>query len=138
MKVNETTLKVRYVETDQMGIVHHSNYFPWFEVGRTEFVKALGMSYGDMESKGISLPLIECGCRFKIPAKYEDEIIVKTSIEQLESVKIRFKYAIIRQSDSRLLAEGFTFHAFVDEKFKPTNLKKKNQEIWNLMCSGLE
>ena len=138
MKVNETVLKVRYVETDQMGIVHHSNYFPWFEVGRTEFIKALGMSYSDIESRGVSLPLVECGCRFKIPAKYEDEIIVKTFIEQLESIKIRFRYDIIRQSDSKLLAEGFTFHAFVDKKFKPINIKKRNQGIWDLMYSGLE
>jgi len=138
MKVNQTKIKVRYVETDQMGIAHHSNYFPWFEVGRSEFVNELGMAYSEMERKGVFLPLIECGCRFKVPAKYEDEIIIKTYIEQFEPVKIRFKYEVIRESDFKLLAEGFTLHAFVDETFKPIILKKKNSEVWNILCSGIE
>ncbi|MGE5474239.1 MAG: acyl-CoA thioesterase [Ignavibacteriales bacterium] len=136
MKINETEITVRYVETDKMGIVHHSNYFAWFEVGRTEFVKQLGMTYSEMEAKQVSLPLVECGSKFKIPAKYEDELIIKTSIEQLEIVKIQFKYEIIRKADAKLIAEGFTLHAFVDESFKPINLKKKNIYIWNVLQRG--
>lgn len=136
MAVNETEIKVRYVETDQMGIVHHSNYFAWFEVGRTEFIKQLGMTYSEMEANGVFLPLVGCGSTFKIPARYEDELIIRTSIERLNFVKIQFKYVIIRKIDSKILAEGFTLHAFVDSNFKPINLKKRNTKVWDMLQTG--
>jgi acyl-CoA thioester hydrolase len=138
MRVSSTTIVVRYVETDQMGIAHHSNYFPWFEVGRTEFIKELGMSYTDMESKGVLLPLVEAGCKYKAPAKYEDVLIIRTCIEELDPVKIKFKYEAVRKADSKLLAEGFTLHAFVARTMRPINLRKKMPEIWEIMLAGLE
>jgi len=130
MYVNETRLKVRYAETDQMGIVHHSNYYVWFEVGRTEFFNKTGMSYGDIEKKGLLLPLIESSCSYKEPARYEDEIIVRTWIEDLGAVRITFSYEVIREKDGKLLASGKTVHAFVNTNLKPVNLKKINRNVF--------
>lgn len=133
MKVNETKIKVRYVETDQMGIVHHSNYFAWFEVGRTEHIAQHGMKYSDMEKIGVLIPLIECGAEFKAGARYEDEIIVKTSIKLISPVRIEFGYEIVRKDDSKLLAVGFTKHAFTNRELRPVNLQKKFPELWSVM-----
>ncbi len=83
---------VRYSETDQMGIVHHSNYAVWFEAGRTEFFTKLGLSIREIEKRGILLPLYEMNCRFKSPARYEDEIIVKTKLDSIAKVRVIFSY----------------------------------------------
>ncbi|MCR1975847.1 acyl-CoA thioesterase [Clostridium sporogenes] len=132
MYINRTETTVRYVETDQMGVVHHSNYYPWFEMGRTEFTKATGMKYTDIENIGVMMPLTESYCKYIKPAKYEDEIIIETSIEKLTPVKIIFSYKIIKKENNELLAKGNTTQAFVDKKnFRVINLKQCNEELWN-------
>ncbi|MDK2799734.1 MAG: acyl-CoA thioester hydrolase [Clostridiales bacterium] len=130
MYINETKIKVRYVETDQMGIVHHSNYFAWFEVGRTEFFEETGLSYREIEEQGIFFPLIESACQYKEGAKYQDEIIIKTWIQALGGVRATFYYEVIREKDYKTLATGKTVHAFVNRAFKPINLKKVNPKVW--------
>lgn len=130
MYINETSLKVRYVETDQMGVVHHSNYYHWFEVGRTEFITKTGMSYGEIERKGVLFPLIESSCQYKDGARYEDEVIIKTHIESIKGTRVTFCYEVIRKEDNKLLAIGKTVHAFVNRDFKPINIKKSHAEIW--------
>lgn len=132
MYINKTETTVRYVETDQMGVVHHSNYYPWFEIGRTEFTKATGMKYTDIENIGVMMPLTESYCKYMKPAKYEDEIIIETSIEKLTPVKIIFSYKIIKKENNELLAKGSTTQAFVDKNnFRVINLKQCNEELWN-------
>ncbi|AUM95048.1 MULTISPECIES: acyl-CoA thioesterase [Clostridium] len=132
MYINRTETTVRYVETDQMGVVHHSNYYPWFEMGRTEFTKATGMKYTDIENIGVMMPLTESYCKYIKPAKYEDEIIIETSIEKLTPVKIIFSYKIIKKENNELLAKGNTTQAFVDKNnFRVINLKQCNEELWN-------
>ncbi|ENK1243178.1 acyl-CoA thioesterase [Clostridium botulinum] len=132
MYINRTETTVRYVETDQMGVVHHSNYYPWFEIGRTEFTKATGMKYTDIENLGVMMPLTESYCKYIKPAKYEDEIIIETSIEKLTPVKIIFSYKIIKKENNELLAKGNTAQAFVDKNnFRVMNLKQCNEELWN-------
>ncbi|WP_409069610.1 acyl-CoA thioesterase [Clostridium sp. FAM 1755] len=132
MYINRTETTVRYVETDQMGVVHHSNYYPWFEIGRTEFTKATGMKYTDIENIGVMMPLTESYCKYIKPAKYEDEIIIETSIEKLTPVKIIFSYKIIKKENNELLAKGNTAQAFVDKNnFRVMNLKQCNEELWN-------
>ncbi|MBP3337645.1 MAG: acyl-CoA thioesterase [Clostridia bacterium] len=131
MNINETKIKVRYAETDQMGVVHHSRYYPWFEVGRTELFASGGKTYGDMEKEGVMMPLVETRCRYIIPARYEDELIIKTKVASLSGVKIEFEYDVIRQNDGTLLAKGYTLMAFTDLKFKPVNLKKQNPAFWD-------
>lgn len=127
--LNETKIKVRYVETDQMGVVHHSNYYHWFEVGRTEFMNQIGMSYGEVEKQGIMMPLIETHCSYKVGAKYEEELIIKTKLAEMKGVRAIFGYEVIRESDGKLLAEGSTVHTFTNEQFKPINLKKENPKM---------
>ncbi|ACQ53999.1 thioesterase family protein [Clostridium botulinum] len=132
MYINRTETTVRYVETDQMGVVHHSNYYPWFEMGRTEFTKATGMKYTDIENIGVMMPLTESYCKYIKPAKYEDEIIIETSIEKLTPVKIIFSYKVIKKENNELLAKGNTTQAFVDKNtFRVMNLKQYNEELWN-------
>lgn len=131
MHINETKLKVRYVETDQMGIVHHSNYYAWFEVGRTEFIEESGISYREMEAQNVLIPLVESRCKYITGAKYEDIVIIKTWIEELNGAKIVFSYEVIREADNAQLAKGSTTHAFVNKEFKIINLKRKNPEIWS-------
>ena len=122
MYINESKLKVRYVETDQMGIVHHSNYYPWFEVGRSDFIMKSGITYSQMEKEGVLLPLVESYCKYNEGAKYEDDIIIKTFIESISPVKVIFNYDVIREKDGKLLAKGKTTHAFVDKNFKIVKL----------------
>lgn len=131
MYINESKIKVRYVETDQMGVVHHSNYYPWFEVGRTEFIKQSGMSYSEIEKQGVMIPLVESYCKYIEGAKYEDELIIQTWIQELKGIKAVFNYNVIRERDGKILSKGSTTHAFVGENFKIINLQKKHPELWD-------
>lgn len=131
MYINETKLKVRYVETDQMGIVHHSNYYAWFEVGRTEYITEIGMTYKQMEEANIMLPVVESFCKYMEGAKYEDILIVQTFMQELNGAKVIFNYNVVRERDGKILAKGSTTHAFVNEKFRVVNLKKVNPDIWS-------
>ncbi|SET46682.1 acyl-CoA thioester hydrolase [Natronincola peptidivorans] len=128
---NETRIVPRYSETDQMGVIYHSNYFVWFEVGRTDYLKNSSISYKEMEKMGIILPVIEVNCKYRTSAKYADNLIIKTIINKLTATRIMFHYEIIREEDNVFIAEGFTEHVFVDkESGRPTNLKKKHEVIY--------
>ena len=135
MYINESEIKVRYVETDKMGVVHHSNYLVYFENGRTEFIIKCGMSYSEMEAAGIMIPLVESNCKYIQGAKYEDELIIKTWIKELTPVKVEFNYSVVRQKDEKELAKGSTLHAFVSSDFKIINLKKRYPEIFEKLQS---
>ena len=130
---SKTYLTVRYAETDQMGIVHHSNYPIWFEVGRTEFLKNLGTSYSGVEDSGVILPLFEISCQFKSPAKYEDDILIITSIKSLSRVRVCFSYEVLNIADNKLLATGETMHAWTDKALKPVNAEKKIPELYSML-----
>lgn len=137
---SELKLTVRYAETDMMGIVHHSRYFPWFEAARTEFIKQTGVSYTQMEKSGILLPLSEAGAKYIKGLLYEDVVIVTTRLEQLTVARCRFAYEVYRESENcrELCAKGFTMHGFTDAEFKPINLKKKNPELWDKLNDLVE
>ena len=102
----ETTLRVRYAETDQMSVVYHSNYLIWFEVGRVELLRQLGFSYLEMEQDGLNLPVVEVRCRYKHPARYDDELTVRTWIAQMRTSLLRFQYELVRKSDGRTAGRG--------------------------------
>ncbi|CCQ97974.1 Thioesterase superfamily protein [[Clostridium] ultunense Esp] len=128
-----TSIRVRYEETDQMGVVYHGNYFTWFDIGRTEFFRKLNIVYGQLEEEGILLPVIEANCEYIMPAKYDDEIIICTKLVKLKGVRLEFGYTLYRKEDNTLIAKGRTIHAFVDKNLKPINFKKRYREIWDLL-----
>ena len=112
---HETTLRVRYAETDRMGVVYHANYLVWFEIGRTEFCRARGFAYRDMEENSDAfLVVAESYCRYKAPAYYDDELIVRTHITELRRRSVRFGYEILRAADDQIIAEGETGHVVTD------------------------
>ena len=116
---HETEIRVRYAETDKMGIVHHSNYLIWFESGRSELCRARGFSYKEMEENDNALMVVaESYCRYKSPAYYEDVLMVRTRVAEIRSRAIRFIYEIFRPSDGALLAEGETLHLVTDQNKK--------------------
>jgi acyl-CoA thioester hydrolase len=115
--VTETKLRVRYAETDKMGVVYHSNYIIWFEVGRVEMLRSFGFTYKEMESADDThLPVVEVRCRYKAPALYDDEILVRTHLKNVRDSLIHFGYEALRANDKTLLAEGETVHLVVDGK----------------------
>ncbi len=124
--VYETTLRVRYAETDQMGVVYHSNYIIWFEVGRVEMLRQLGFAYREMEKQdGTHLAVADMRCRFKAPARYDDRISVRTRLLNVRESLVHFGYEIVRADDGMLLAEGETVHLVLDADFKRRPLPDK-------------
>lgn len=129
--VNETRLRVRYVETDQMGVVYHSNYLIWFEVGRVEFLRQLGFTYRDMEREdGCYIAVVDARCRYKVPARYDDQILVRTSFKNLRASLIHFGYEVFREPDMALLAEGETTHIVTDSQMQRRELPAHYQEAF--------
>lgn len=104
-------VRVRYAETDQMGVAYHSNYFVWFEVGRCDLLRTLGWSYREMEAAGFSLPVIDASCRYRQPARYDDELEIRTRGGLLSPVRLQFEYEIVRREDLVTCANGRTVHA---------------------------
>jgi len=124
--VNETRLRVRYAETDQMGVVYHANYFVWFEVGRVELLRQLGFSYRDMEQNdGRGIAVIDARCRYKAPARYDDELLLRTWLVYVRESMVQFGYELMRAEDGTLLAEGDTTHIVVDREMKRAPLPEK-------------
>jgi acyl-CoA thioester hydrolase len=112
---HETIVRVRYSETDKMGIVYHANYLVWFEIGRTEYCRARGFSYRDMEEmENAFLVVAESYCRYKAPSYYDDELIIRTHITELRRRSLRFGYEVLRASDGVVVAEGETGHVVTD------------------------
>ena len=124
--VNETRLRVRYAETDQMGMVYHSNHFIWFEVGRVELLRQMGFSYRDMESQDNRfIAVAEATCRDRAPARYDEEVLVRTRLKSARDSMVHFGYELVRLSDGALLAEGETTHIVTDAQMKIAVLPDK-------------
>ncbi len=115
-------MRVRYAETDKMGVAYYANYFVWFEVGRCELLRALGGTYRDLEKDGIMLPVVEAHCEFRAPALYDDNLEVSTRGLLLSRVRVEFQYEVRRRGDDALLAVGRTQHAATDPAGRPTRL----------------
>ena len=133
--MTKSFVRVRYAETDAMGIVHHSRYYPWFELARDEYVKSLGLKYSQMEKEGLCLPLIETGAKYKEGARYDDELTVTCKLTKMTYVRCTFTYEVIRNSDNKILTLGKTSHAFCDEHLKPINLKKKFPDYYDKLIN---
>ena len=137
--VLDTKLRVRYAETDQMNVVYHSNYVIWFEVGRVEFMRQLGFTYREMEMQDqLHLPVVEVRCRYKAPARYDDEIIVRTHIGRLRSSLIRFQYQVVRAEDGLLLAEGESTHVAVNANMEKSLFPGKYMNVFRQAAGRVE
>jgi acyl-CoA thioester hydrolase len=129
--VCEVRLRVRYAETDQMGVVYHSNYFIWFEVGRVELLRQLGFSYRDMEqNEGCFIAVVDARCRYKAPARYDDEVIVRTHLKNVRESLVHFGYELSRAGDDFLLAEGETTHIVTDAHMKVRTIPEKYMGVF--------
>jgi acyl-CoA thioester hydrolase len=161
MLTHEARLRVRYAETDQMGVVYHANYLVWMEVGRVEYCRAAGVRYRDMEQDaGVRLAVVEVGCRFLTPARYDEEVVVATCVEEVNPRMVRFGYTIRhadtcltpsteqdltvhsghegcrfrprRQRQPELLATGFTRHVFLGPDMKPRKLPLEYRPMFGI------
>jgi len=112
-------LRVRYGDTDQMGFAYYANYLRWFEIGRAEMLRSLGMSYREVEESGVRLPVLEATCRYLEPARYDDEIAIETGVRELSRASVRFGYRVVRMRDGARLAFGSTRHCYMNPDDKP-------------------
>jgi acyl-CoA thioester hydrolase len=122
-------VRVRYAETDTMGVVYYASYFIWFEVARTDLLRDAGFSYREMEAAGFILPVLEANCVYRKPARYDDELDVRTTGELLSPVRVRFGYHVVRPADDLLLATGYTVHASVGRSGRPCRLPERVRQL---------
>jgi acyl-CoA thioester hydrolase len=126
MRIHEARLRVRYAETDQMGVVYYGNYLTWMEVGRVEYCKSVGFNYREMESEdGVLLAVVEARCRYLHPARFDDEVAVRTWVEDANARMVHFGYEMKQADGGRLLATGHTRHLFCNRALKPVRLPSK-------------
>ena len=124
------TLRVRYAETDQMGVVYYANYLIWFEIGRTDFCLQHGFAYRDMEREdGLYIMVAEARCRYKAPARYDDEILIRTRVTGMRKRVLIFGYEIYKQLTDELIAEGETVHVITDRDGRPRTLPDKYRDL---------
>ena len=129
--VNETRVRVRYAETDQMGVVYHANHFIWFEVGRVELLRQLGFNYKDMErDDDCFIAVVDARCRYKAPAHYDDEIVVRTYLKNIREKMVHFGYELLREKTGELLAEGETTHIIANSQMQPRTLPEKYMRMF--------
>lgn len=125
-----STLRVRYAETDKMGVAYYANYFVWFEVGRADLLRSLGWTYREMEHAGVSLPVIEAHCEYRRSALYDDELEVRTEGRMLSPVRMEFTYQVWRHADAVLAASGRTVHAALDPAGRPCRLPERIRQVF--------
>ena len=125
-----TRLRVRYAETDQMGVVYYANYFVWFEVARAELLRDHGWSYREMEESGVSLPVISAHCDYQRPARYDDEIEIRTTGVLKSPIRMEFSYEVFSSSQQGLVASGTTSHAALDRGGRPCRLPARIREVF--------
>ena len=128
--VSETQLRVRYAETDRMGVVYYANYLVWFEVARADLLRSMGWNYRDMEETGVLLPVIEAHCDYKAPARYDDEIVIRTEGWMRSPVRMEFAYRVTRKADGVVSAEGTTMHAAMGPDGRPCRLPDRIREAF--------
>lgn len=127
-----TMIRPRYAETDQMGVIYHGNYFTYFEVARSDYFRQMGYTYKHLESLGVIMPVLECGCKFMKPVLYDENISIRTKCYWNEKIKIKLEYEVLDEAGT-LLAIGFTKHTFVNKALKPLRLKELDPEFIALL-----
>ena len=130
LRQTASSVRVRYAETDKMGVVYHSNYLIWFEIGRTDWLRDTGVTYREMEADGIQLPVIEAHCQYRLGARYDDDVEIRTRARKLSPVRIQFDYEAIRRADGVLLATGHTVHATIDREGRPVRMPARVRDLF--------
>ena len=130
MVASTSTIRVRYAETDKMGVVYYANYLVWFEVARADLLRSLGWSYRDMEQAGVSLPVIEAHCQYRRSARYDDELEVRAEGRMVSAVRMEFNYQVVRLADQELVASGRTVHAALDPTGRPCRLPERVRQVF--------
>ena len=131
--ISKSIVKVRYAETDKMGIVHHSVYPIWYEIARTDLSKQANFPYSKMEEMGVLLPLVELNSKYYSPAYYDDELIVTATVSKLTPARIIFSYEVFKKDSEKPINSGYTVHAIVNKDMKPVNTKKLFPKIYEAM-----
>ncbi|HEY8909271.1 MAG TPA: thioesterase family protein [Desulfosporosinus sp.] len=131
---SKTRVRVRFSETDQMGVVYHANYLVWFEVGRTELFRELNLPYTQFEEQGLGLAVIEVSCRYRKPSRYDDELVIVTELDHISWRSARFSYRVYR--DDTLLADGKTVHMFINKDGRLADVRQ--YAIWPLLQPIIE
>lgn len=129
MRTSVSSVRVRYAETDKMGVVYYANYLVWFEVARTDWLRGSGWTYRAMEHEGLALPVIEAHCEYKASARYDDEIQLETTARLVSPVRLAFDYRVLRPADVAVIATGYTVHASVDASGRPVRLPARVKEL---------
>jgi len=124
MKYFDYHTRVRYGETDCMGVTYYANYFAWFEAARTEYFRAIGFAYAEFEKQGILLPVADAHCRYLAPCSYDDLITIRTVVSQIRQSSLRFEYHVLKAGCSKPIATGYTVHVFSNREFKPLRIPK--------------
>ena len=119
MRYFDNEIRIRYADTDQMGVSYYANYFIWFEESRTEYFRSLGILYTECEAKGIFLPVVEAHSRFHSSTKYDDLIVCRTWLSELKRTSLKFSYEVYNKKNNELVCEGWTIHVFINDNFKP-------------------
>jgi acyl-CoA thioester hydrolase len=128
--IGRSRIRVRYAETDRMGVVYYANYLVWFEVGRTEWLRDTGWSYRELEADGVSLPVIEAHCEYRQSAGYDDELEIRTGASLLSPVRVRFDYEVVRSGQAGgPVAVGYTVHAALDRRGRPCRLPPRVRDL---------
>ncbi len=130
--------KVRFVETDLMGVVHHSNYFRWFEMGRVEYLRQAGVFLTELMADGIVFPITHVECQYRASAKFDDIILIETTLKEVSPVKMVFTYQVVRQEGKVLLATGSTQNVFTDQNGKIVRLSGKYYDKLKISCERKE
>ena len=128
---SQSRVRVRYAETDKMGVVYYANYFVWFEVGRTDLLREAGWSYREMEIDGFALPVIDARCAYHQSARYDDDLEIRTAGAMLSPVRVQFNYEVVRLSDAAKLATGVTVHATLDRGGRPCRLPDRIRALFS-------
>lgn len=127
---SETTLRVRYAETDRMGVAYYANYFVWFEVARADWLRARGWTYREMEEAGVKLPVLEAHCEYSRSAQYDEALTIRTTAALRSPVRLEFMYEVIKE-DGTPAATGHTMHCGIDDSGKPCRLPARVREVFN-------
>jgi acyl-CoA thioester hydrolase len=125
MRYFDNEIRIRYAETDQMGVSYYGNHLIWFEASRTEYFRALGIIYTEYEARGIYLPVLEAHCRYHSPTRYDDLIVVRTWVSEIRRSSLKFSYEIRKKKTDALVSEGWTVHVFADSSFKPIKIPEE-------------